>query len=74
MNEKEVLQELLKIPKPYAHIEMHQSKFSNTITRYKAGLLKPVTLRCFLERFGYFKENDVFIKRFDFVEENKKKN
>lgn len=74
MNEKEVLQDLLKTPKPYTYIKMHQSKFSNTITRYRAGILKPATLRGFLENFGYFRENEVFVKRFDFTEKRRKAN
>lgn len=66
MNEEEVLIDLLKTHKPYTYIQMHQSKFSNTLTRYKAGLLKPATFRDFVKNFGYVKENGVFIKLFDF--------
>lgn len=55
MNDEEVLKHLLLIPKPYTHIKMHQSKFSNTLTRYKAGLLKPATFAGFIEKFGYIK-------------------
>jgi hypothetical protein len=63
MNDDEVLKDLLLTPKPYTHIGMHQSKFSNTLTRYKAGLLKPNTFVEFLKKFGYFKENGLWMKK-----------
>lgn len=62
MNDDEVLKDLLLIPKPYTHIKMHQSKFSNTLTRHKAGLLKPATFVEFIKKFGYIKVDGVWQK------------
>lgn len=62
MNEQEVLQDLRSKVKPYLHVNMSQSYFSNTITRHEAGLLKPRTLIRFLEKFGYKKDNGIWQK------------
>ena len=62
MNEQEVIQDLRSKVKPYLHINMSQSYFSNTITRHEAGLLKPKTLIKFLEKFGYQKLNGQWVK------------
>jgi hypothetical protein len=63
MNELEVIQDLRSYVKPYAQIKMPQSHFSNVLTRYEAGLLKPKTLVKFLSLFGYEKENGVFVQK-----------
>lgn len=49
MDEKQIISKLKKLSKPYAGI-MNQSTFSSTIIRYEAGLLKPNTLKGFLEK------------------------
>lgn len=71
MNEQEVIQDLRSFVKPYTYVNMPQSHFSNVLTRYEVGLLKPKTLVKFLELFGYFKENGVFVKRFEVCTERK---
>lgn len=65
LTERETIDDLKLYDKPYLHIKMCQSVFSNILTRYKAGILKPKTLHKFLEQFGYFKEGDYFIKKFN---------
>lgn len=55
MNDIEVIQELRAKIKPYIHIGMPQSVFSNTLIRQEAGLLKPKTFIAFMEKFGYVK-------------------
>lgn len=62
MNEKEVIQDLRSKVKPYNHVKgVSQSTFSNVLTRHEAGLLKPKTLVKFLEKFGYIKQDGVWL-------------
>jgi len=61
MNDKEVIQYLRTQIKPYVGI-MHQGTFSNTLIRYEMGRLKPSTLRAFLEKMGFVKENELWVK------------
>lgn len=61
MTENEVITELNSQIKPYIGI-MHQGTYSNYMTRYKFGILKPSTLCKFLNQMGYFKENGLWIK------------
>lgn len=49
MDEKQIISELKKLKKPYAGI-MLQSTFSSILIRYEAGLLKPNTLKSFLDK------------------------
>jgi len=61
MNEKQVIQDLRKQPKPWIGV-IPQSTFSSTITRYEAGLLKPRTLENFFTKMGYKKQGKKWIK------------
>lgn len=62
MNEQEVIKELQTKVKPYIGI-MQQGTYSNTIIRYKNGLLKPSTLHGFLEKMGYIKIDGLWMKK-----------
>jgi len=62
MNDSEVVQDLRSKTKPYLHVNMKQSQFSNTLIRFEAGLLKPKTFILFMKRFGYFKVDGLWQK------------
>jgi hypothetical protein len=52
MTEEEVYKHLLTRIKPYIGV-MPQGSFSNNMIRFKAGLLKPATIKFFFTRLGY---------------------
>jgi hypothetical protein len=70
-NELEAIKDLKSYYKPYEKINMLQGQFSNTIINYEVGMSKPKTIHRFLEKFGYFKEGDVFIKKFSVCKKKK---
>ncbi len=66
MNTSQLIEYLRKEVKIYLQLnpEMPQSTFSNTLTRYEAGLVKPKTLANFFGRFGYYEgENGLWLKK-----------
>lgn len=62
MNEEQIIAELQNQVKPYMGTSVTQPVFSNNIIRYKAGILKPATLKLFLERLGYTKTLEGWVK------------
>lgn len=54
MNDDQLIQHLQVQTKPWVN-KLPQPTFSNNIIRYKAGLLKPVTIKNFFEKLGYVK-------------------
>lgn len=62
MNEQDLIKELRSQVKPYIGI-MHQGTYSNNMIRWELGILKPSTLKCFLEKMGYIKENGQWLKK-----------
>lgn len=63
MNEDQIINELQTQVKPYIGTTISQPVFSNNIIRYKAGILKPNTLKLFLEKLGYVKTQEGWVKR-----------
>ncbi len=63
MNDEQVVQDLRSKVKPYEYVKgVSQSYFSNVLTRQEAGLLKPKTLAKFLNHFGYFKKDGLWLE------------
>lgn len=64
MNEQDVIKELRSLSKPYLYVpNVSQSRFSNILRQYEAGLVKPKTLEGFLKIFGFEKENGLYIQK-----------
>lgn len=62
MNEEQVIMDLQTQVKPYVGTPISQPTFSNNIIRFKAGILKPNTLKSFLEKLGYVKTQEGWVK------------
>lgn len=49
----EAIKEIKSRVKPYKHVGMEQSTFSNTIRNIEAGTAKWPTIEAFMNKFGY---------------------
>jgi hypothetical protein len=61
MNDDQLINHLQEQIKPWVN-KLPQPTFSNNIIRYKAGILKPSTLKMFFERLGYIKTQEGWVK------------
>ena len=62
MNDEQIILDLQSQVKPYIGTDVKQPRFSSTIIRFKAGLLKPSTLKVFLTDLGYVKTQEGWVK------------
>lgn len=62
MTTEQVIDEILSMVKPYAHVGLKQSMFSNAIKAIRAGTYKEAKKVAFFKLFGFNKGEDQWSK------------
>lgn len=72
MNERDVINAIKSVGKPYTYVKsVSQSNYSQILIKYEYGLLKPKTIENFFKQFGYIKTESGYVQEFDFTKTKK---